>query len=291
MTSQPRAKDSSGFPVTKVYFRSDYRAKGGHSDLTWEIPGKETVTTGPATYVAFTDFQCGHSWYVVQTGVNDILHIITLGNNMVQGQYPIYFHSLQIAQGNYTGTTLAAAIGVACNTISSDGTGATYNCSFVTSTSKIHLTQTGGNAFKVPSLTWLALNDFGGQRLQNPPAIAPLINVPDPFDSDPSGYTINWKSGPVHILRLDSIYIRCPELGHSTIDPSSGRRDIVRRVPVTSEYSEVLVSSDDQSPDWLPCVNRVIRQLTLRLTDANSKSLTLESPWSCSIVFQSFPEL
>ena len=60
---------------------------------------------------------------------------------------------------------------------------------------------------------------------------------------------------------------------------------------MTSEYSEVLVSSDDQSPDWLPCVNRVIRQLTLKLTDGNSKPLSLESPWSCSIVFQSFPEL
>ena len=210
---------------------------------------------------------------------------------MVQGQFPLYFHSLQIAQGNYTGTTLAASLGAACNTISSDGTGAQYSCTFVTSTSKIHLTQSGGNSFMVPSLTWLALNDFGGQRLQHPPSIASLINVPDPYDVDVSGFTTSWKSGPVHILRLDSIYIRCPELGHSTIDPSSGRRDIVRRIPVTSEYSEVLVSSDDQSPDWLPCHNRVLRRLTLRLTDVNGKSLSLDSPWSCSIVFQSYPEL
>lgn len=210
---------------------------------------------------------------------------------MVQGQFPVYYYSLQIAQGNYTGTTLAAAIGAACNMVSSDGTGARYSCSLVTSTSQIHLTQSGGNSFKVPSLTWLVLNDFGGQRLQDPPSIASLINVPDPFDVDASGWTTNWKGGPVHILRLDSVYIRRPELGHNTIDPSSGRRDIVRRIPVAGEYSEVLVSSDDQSPDWPPCVNRVIRQLTLRLTDTNSKPLSLESPWSCSIVFQGLPGL
>ena len=130
----PAAKDSSGFPVTKVYSRSDYRARGTHSDVTWEIPGKETITTGPHTHVAFTDFQCGHSWYVVQTGVNDTFHIITRGNDMVQGQYPLYYHSLQIAQGNYTGTTLAAAIGASCDLISGGGRGATYSCSFVTST-------------------------------------------------------------------------------------------------------------------------------------------------------------
>ena len=143
----------------------------------------------------------------------------------------------------------------------------------------------------VPSLTWIALNDFNGQRLQNPPALASLINVPDPYDVDSSGFTVNWKSGPVHILRVDSLFIRCPELGHSTLDSSSGRRDVVRRVPVTSSYSEVLVSTDDQSPDWLPCPSRVLRQLSLRLTDANNKSLTLESPWTCSIVFQTFPDL
>ena len=81
----PPAKDSSGFPVTKVYFHSDYRARGSHSDLTWEIPGKETLPTGPAPHVAFTDFQCGHSWYVVQTRVNDTFYIITAGNTLFQG--------------------------------------------------------------------------------------------------------------------------------------------------------------------------------------------------------------
>ena len=276
--------------MTKVFHHSGYRSSGTHSDHTWEISGKETITTGPTTHVAFTDFQVGHSWYVVQTNVNDIFHIITRGSAFLRGEFPLYYHALQIAQGNYTGTTLAAAIGAACNTIS-DGTGAQFSCSFVTSTSKIHLTQSGGNGFLVPSLTWLALNDLGGQRLQVSPSIAALINTPDPYDVDVSGFTTSWKSGPVHILRLDSIYIRCPELGHSTIDPSSGRRDIVSRIPVTSELSEVLVSSDDQSPDWLPCHSRVLRRLTLRLTDVNGKSLSLDSPWSCSIVFQTFPEL
>ena len=127
MTNQPPAQDMSGFPVTKVYHHSDYRVSGTHSDHTWEIPGKETITTGPSTFVAITDFQCGLSWYVIQTGVNDIFYIITRGANLVSGEFPLYYHNLQLAQGNYTGTTLAAAIGASSNTISSDGTGAQYN--------------------------------------------------------------------------------------------------------------------------------------------------------------------
>ena len=73
------AKDSSGRPVTKVYFSSAYRSKGTHSDLTWQVPGGETITTGPNCYVAFQDFYVGHSWHVVQSEVNNVLYVITRG--------------------------------------------------------------------------------------------------------------------------------------------------------------------------------------------------------------------
>ena len=140
----------------------------------------------------------------------------------------------------------------------------------------------------IPNSVWLALNDFGGQRLSSPPSISDLVNAPDPYDveTDPNtGFTINWTSGPVHIIRMNDLYIRCPDLAHSTIDPSKGRRDVCRRIPVTSNYTEVLISSDDDSQDWLPGPNRVIKTLTLRLTDDNNRPIALESPWSCSLVF------
>ena len=73
------AKDSSGNAVTKVYFSSAYRSKGTHSDLTWQIPGGETITTSPNCSVAFQDFYVGHSWYAVQDGVNNVLYVITKG--------------------------------------------------------------------------------------------------------------------------------------------------------------------------------------------------------------------
>ena len=133
------------------------------------------------------------------------------------------------------------------------------------------------------------MNNFGGQRLDSPPLIAGLINAPDPYDveADPqTGFTTNGKSGPVHIIRMDNIFIRCPELAHSTLDASKGRRDVARRIPVTSNYTEVLNSYDDDSQDWLPCPNRVIRILTLRLTDEDDRPIALESPWNCSLVFQ-----
>ena len=172
------AKDSSGRPVTKVYFSSAYRSKGTHSDLTWQIPGGETITTGPNCSVAFQDFYVGHSWYVVQDGVNNVLYVITKGIP-TGGVSQLHYHSLSILEGNYTGTTLASAMQTALSTIS-DGTGATYVASFQNATSKIHVTQSSGYSFMIPNSVWLALNDFGGQRLSSPPSISNLVNAPDP---------------------------------------------------------------------------------------------------------------
>ena len=141
----------------------------------------------------------------------------------------------------------------------------------------------------IPSMVWLVLNDFQGERLESPPALAKIINAPDPYDveTDPgTGFTINFRTGPVHIVRIGEIFIRCPDLARSTIDASKGRRDVARRIPVTSNYTEVLFSSDDDSQDWLPCPSRNIKTLSLRLTDEPNKPLALESPWSCSLVFE-----
>ena len=124
----PAAKDSSNRPVTKVYFNSTYRAKGSHSDLEWQIPGVETVTTGPNGHCSFQEFSVGHSRYVVQADINNVLYVTTRAAP-TGGVSQLDYHSLVIPAGNYTGTTLASAMQTALNT-TSDGTGATYICSF-----------------------------------------------------------------------------------------------------------------------------------------------------------------
>ena len=141
-------------------------------------PKGETITTGPNCHVAFQDFYVGHSWYVIQSNVNNVLYVITRGVP-TGGVSQLSYHALTIPEGNYTGTILAAAMQTALNAIS-DGTGATYVASFQNATSKIHVTQSSGYSFMIPNSVWLALNDFGGQRLSSPPSISNLINAPDP---------------------------------------------------------------------------------------------------------------
>ena len=142
----------------------------------------------------------------------------------------------------------------------------------------------------IPSAVWLVFNTWNGQQLTNPPSIGKILNVPDPADQQMSsdGTTVSWTSGVVHLLRLSSLYIRIPELAGSTID-AGGRRNVARRIPITSEFSEVLIGQDDHSKDFLPCANQSISSLTIQLTDENAVPIRMGSSWSMSLVFTEEP--
>ena len=74
----------------------------------------------------------------------------------------------------------------------------------------------------------------------------------------------------------------------STID-AGGLRNVARRIPITSEFSEVLNGQDDQSKDFLPCPNQSISSLTIQLTDENAVPIRMDSSWSMSLVFTEEP--
>ena len=155
-----------------------------------------------------------------------------------------------------------------------------------TSQARVTISESNGGGFMVPSAVWLAFNPWNGQQLTNPPSIGMILNVGDPYDQQmqSDGTSVSWQSGVVHLLRLSSLYVRIPELAGSTID-AGGRRNVARRIPITSEFSEVLIGSDDQSKDFLPGANQTISSLTIQLTDENAVPIRMDSSWSMSLVF------
>lgn len=269
--------------MTKVYFDSSNRTSGSNTDMRWSTPGGQTLRTSENAYVAVADFQSPHSFYNVQACISNIFYFRTKG---LSHPHPLTDHSLAVAEGNYTLTTLCAALQTLLNNL---GNGATYAVTPNTSQARVNLTESNGGGFMVPSAVWLAFKPWNGQQLANPPSIGKILNVPDPADVAMSGiYTVSWQSGVVHLLRLSSLYVRIPELAGSTID-AGGRRNVARRIPITSEFSEVLNGQDDQSKDFLPCSNQSISSLTIQLTDENAVPLRMDSSWSMSLVFSEEP--
>ena len=227
---EPACRDNTGTPVTKVYFDSANRASGSNTDLRWNIPGGQTLRTSEKAYVAVADFQAPHSFYNVQSGLNSVFYFRTKG---LSHPHPITDHSLMVAEGNYTLTTLCAALQTLLNNL---GNGATYQCTAQTSQARAQITESNGGGFMIPSATWLVFNHWNGQQLTLPiPSLGKILNVPDPADQQMSsdGTTVSWLSGVVHLLGLSSLYIRIPELAGSTID-AGGRRNVARRIPITS---------------------------------------------------------
>ena len=142
----------------------------------------------------------------------------------------------------------------------------------------------------IPSNVWRTFNPWNGQMLSSPPSMGKLLSIPDPSDQQMvnDGTTVSWQSGVVHLLRLSSLYIRIPEIAGSTIDVA-GRRNVARRIPITSEFSEVLNGQDDQSKDFIPCPKQSISSLTIQLTDENAVPIRMDSSWSFSLIFTEDP--
>ena len=174
--AEPACRDNTGAPVTKVYFDSANRSSGSNTDLTWNIPGGQTLRTSEKCFVSCQDFQSAHSFYNVQTGLNDIFFIRTKG---LSHPYPLTDHSLVVAEGNYTLTTLSSALQTLLNNL---GNGASYNVTPNASQARISISETNGGSFMIPSMVWLAMNHWNGQKLTSPPSIGKILNVPDPSD-------------------------------------------------------------------------------------------------------------
>jgi len=227
----PPCRDNTGAPVTKVYFDSEFRSSGSHTDLRWNIPGGQTLRTSEKAWVSITDFQAPHSFYNLQTGVNSLFLFATKG---LAHPHPITYHNLEVAEGNYTLTTICAALQTLLNTVG-QGNGATYLVTALTSQARVTITESNGGGFMIPSNVWLVFNQWNGQLLKNPPTLGKLLSIPDPHDQQMTsdGFTVTWISGVVHLLRLTSLYIRIAEIASSTID-CGGRRGVARRIPITS---------------------------------------------------------
>ena len=98
---------AGGTPITAVYINSDYRPTAVDSQSKFRIDLPEQISTGPNTMACVHSIMMGHSAYVVRTGETDFLFYRE--RTSAQGAFADL--SIELDAGNYTGSTLASALG------------------------------------------------------------------------------------------------------------------------------------------------------------------------------------
>jgi hypothetical protein len=250
----------------KVYVDSSFRKGGTGTNFRFEFP--QTVECPGKCHVAISALNFPNLLYTVLSSVNSNLWIYQVHpSNPAQS----LASTLQIPEGNYTGTTLASAILTALTAAKLDQ--ATYSVSFNPTTLRITIQQSGGGGFIVFDSATLKQNGpIGGLAVANPMSLQDVLNVPVSGSAN-----VTWQSGPVTVTRLTQCFLRSPNLTNFGSLDSMGRRDVLKRVLLDSPFGYQMQSSEDyQTSDLMDCSNRELTSCDFMLTDSHANILSLQ---------------
>ena len=96
--------------IKKVYIDSRYKTNDSVSNSDFKFELKEGLDLPDNTVCWIDDISIPHTWYTIGENLNNTLYIVT--TQMDPGVTPTWYHplALEIPAGNYTGSSLAAAL-------------------------------------------------------------------------------------------------------------------------------------------------------------------------------------
>ena len=96
--------------IRKVYVDSRYKSNDSKSNSGFKFDLKEALDLPDHTVCYIDDISIPHTWYTIEEHLNNTLYVITI--QMDPGVTPTWYHplALEIPAGNYTGSSLAAAL-------------------------------------------------------------------------------------------------------------------------------------------------------------------------------------
>ena len=94
------------------------------------------------------------------------------------------------------------------------------------------------------------------------------------------------KTSLVDLRRYHNVYLYSPTLSsYSTLGPR-GENNIIKKVPITSDYGSMIFDSVVASHDWVNVSKILLKTLEFRLSDAYGRTIDMRGmPISSSLVF------
>jgi hypothetical protein len=100
------------------------------------------------------------------------------------------------------------------------------------------------------------------------------------------GWTQKWTSGYIDMMPHRNLYIHSTGLGNYSTTNLKGERNIIRKVPVTANYGEVIADQNSNGMEYLDCSYQTLSRIGFQLKDHDGNVIDLNGlHWSFSIVF------
>lgn len=249
-------------PVKKIYVDSRFKTPDSVSNSNFKFQLPRTLHMPKNTVFYVENFVCAHAWYSIEEGINDNLYMVINDTT----------HIIYLKAKNYTGDTLAIEIQSKLNAILAN----TFTVVFDSTKNNITIAVVNSTTFKM--LTDSDLNNVRGSTndvLQNYSYPSPVYSSSKPF-----------VSGFLNLVGIRNLYLTCSNLSSFATYGGNGESNIIKKVPVTSDFGYLIVDSLTSTHDWLDCGGVTINCLEFQLKDIKGNLVPLhESNVSFSIVF------
>jgi len=265
-------------PIKKVYVNSRYKSADSVSDsnFKFELPYVLTMPHNAIFYI--TDVCIPNLFKTISRDENDDLYFqYTASFDGIFTTETVSIHgSITMPPGNYTEISFTQVLDQQLNQATYGAIRAQYD----TNNNICGIYTTGAHtAFRI-------LTDEEVQKIYSNGGntINEIINnvvTPSPTYTKDSGMTINrLRLQPIH-----NIYITSPNLGsYDTVSNFSD--NIIKQVPVTSDYGYMIVDRLVSFADYLNCPNATLKTLEFHMRDGRGRYVNLyNNHVSFTIVF------
>jgi hypothetical protein len=197
---------------------------------------------------------------------------------------------IEITPGNYSASALNAALQIKLQAAALGS--ASYACNYNSTTQRLTITQTNGSGFLIyddQTLKTLGrksplANGLYGTLpvISNPQSLQQVLNIPQSSNPD-----VIWASGMIILARVTECYLKSPDLTSMDTMDSNGRYDVLRRIPLSSNFGTLVVGSNTLNQcDYFDVSERCFSRLSFQLTDSHGNVLDLHNhDWSFALCF------
>ena len=254
-------------PVKKIYIDSRFKTPDSSSNSDFRIQLTRSFHLPKNTVFYIENFACAHAWYSIEEGFNDTLYMVINGTN----------YNIKLRARNYTGDTFATEIQSQLNALIAN----TFVVIFDSGKNNISIGCVNNTTFKVLTNADLQ-STFGTADPKSTNDVLQNLSYPSPVYSTSKPFV----SGFLNLLCIRNLYLHSPNLSSFSTYGGNGESNIIKKVPVTSDFGYLIVDNFTSTHDWLDCGGLTINNLEFQLRDVKGNLVPLhDSNVSFSIVF------
>lgn len=274
-------------PVKKIYVDSRMKTIDSNSDSDFKFELSQSLTLPKNTTCFIDDITIPHSWYNVDVTNNRLYVYANRGTDSI---YAILYLNV----GNYNGLTLVGELNRVFNTIGSYFLSANFDLN----TNRLNI-YTGSSDTSFRIFSDFELNDMakkGGWNgdnytYNNIYSINDLIHNTKKITPGYNRGTSYWSEF-INFNGIRNLYLCSPNLcALSVLGPNGAPANIVKKIPVTSDYGFNIFAGGSIAHDYIECSKQTWKTLEFQLQDVFGNNIDLNNnPISFSIILSTINE-